>query len=429
MNRRYGLLFLVAPLSGVSIDCPNVLSLAAGLNMDIVNPIRMSALNNDCCYTIITGVTCDSQRVTEIIWNYMNLNGTINSTAMSSIGNLNNLHLVANEITGNLPTIWPPFLRFFNVQANRLTGTIPIFPNSMLSLYMSDNLLNGTLPLIWPPNLSEFVVYGNKFTGTIPITFPSTLSQLNVGTNKLSGGFPSKIPPFLRWLHVDNNFLTGLVPSEIRRTFVHLRLNENLGLYGDVTNITNAELNELWLTTPGLESGTKFTGKLVLNRPSVVFIRGNSITDLVVLDTSNLVYCDISDNPLLGNPNIANLTMCTKNGLYTSSTQTTSTTSISQTKTQSTLTSSAQLHQISFSSSLANSNAVDPQKPNFNLEQISSSPIFYIALGGFAVLCMVIVIIGKVIKHPKSNSKFGRKNSFGTLNTVASTRPKDKAMF
>ena len=41
------------------------------------------------------------------------------------------------------------------------------------------------------------------------------------------------------------------------------------------------------------------------------------------------------------------------------------------------------------------------------------------AIGAFVGLCIVILIASKIVKHPKLHSKYGRKNSFGTLNTIA----------
>ena len=66
--------------------------------------------------------------------------------------------------------------------------------------------------------------------------------------------------------------------------------------------------------------GNHFTGTLRLNKPIELWISDNLITDVVILDSSLLVLgrfrCYLDNNPLLGNPNIAGLTMCTKNGLY-----------------------------------------------------------------------------------------------------------------
>ena len=89
---------------------------------------------------------------------------------------------------------------------------------------------------------------------------------------------------------------------------------------GDLSNIP-PYVSVLFLAYPGSTSpsGNHFSGGLVLYQPSRVYINYQWITDVVFYDTSRLVVCDLSDNPSLGNPNIANLTMCTKIRLYNAS--------------------------------------------------------------------------------------------------------------
>ena len=107
--------------------------------------------------------------------------------------------------------------------------------------------------------------------GSIPSTLPVGLVRLNIYGNKMSGNIPS-FPPTLQYL---------------------------------------------WLGYPG-ESGNHFTGSLRLNQPLRLYINNNGITDVILQDSSQIDsrYCDLSNNPLLGNPNIAALTMCAQNGLY-----------------------------------------------------------------------------------------------------------------
>ena len=50
-----------------------------------------------------------------------------------------------------------------------------------------------------------------------------------------------------------------------------------------------------------------FTGTLVLNQPYVVEIASNGIKDIIITDSGAFWSnrCDLSDNPLLGNSNVA----------------------------------------------------------------------------------------------------------------------------
>ena len=122
--------------------------------------------------------------------------------------------------------------------------------------------------------------------------------------NKLTGNLPTVYPTGFRSIHVDDNLLGGDLP------------------------IFPSTIAVLYLGWLGI--GNRFTGTLRLTRPVVVGIDTNWITDIVIADTSAITSCILSNNPLLGNSNIALLTMCTKNGLYSPSLlgKTVSTTSI-----------------------------------------------------------------------------------------------------
>ena len=56
--------------------------------------------------------------------------------------------------------------------------------------------------------------------------------------------------------------------------------------------------------------------------------------------------------------------------------------------------------------------------PNGTSADISGSSIIFILVGAFAGIAIALLLAAKFVKHPKIHSKFGRKNSFGTLNTV-----------
>ena len=156
------------------------------------------------------------------------------------------------------------------------------------SLYF-DGIINGSA---MPTNLVEMRLNDNRLTGTIPENMPTGLRVLDLQRNKLTGRIPV-LPSNLNTLDVAECNLSGELPP----------FPDTLSLF--------------YLSFPG-DVGMRFTGTLRLNRPSQIFIYNNWITDIVIQDTSAIhpAYCDISNNPLLGNPNIARLTMCTQTGLY-----------------------------------------------------------------------------------------------------------------
>ena len=199
---KYSMMVIYVALSftsAVSIDCPDLFNFAFELGIQTLQPAIWIELQGDCCNA--SGITCDIQRVTQISWNTMNLNGSINGTAL---------------------------------------------PSDLLSLTLYNNRITGKIPAL-PIGLSLLSLFGNQLSDDLPL-FPSSLIILELGQS----GYP----------------------------------------------------------------GNHFTGTLILNRPRILRINDNWITNVVIQDGSGLITCDLSDNPLLGNPGIAGLSGCTMDGLY-----------------------------------------------------------------------------------------------------------------
>ena len=143
--------------------------------------------------------------------------------------------------------------------------------------------INGTAI---PSNVTYLSLYRNAITGSIPNALPSGLFRLDLSSNQMSGDIPS-FPSTLQQLYLGNNY---------------------------------------------------FTGTLRINRPIYLYINDNWITDLLIQNIVALTSgCELSNNPLLGNPNIAGLTMCAKTGLYSAALLpvTRSTTTVAKTTTTS----------------------------------------------------------------------------------------------
>ena len=294
MNTNLLRLYILTFAFVVSQDCDTIISLANSLQMNRVNPAIMSQINSDCCLAF--GISCVGQDVTAINWNSLKLNGTFNPTIFVNLTSLKSLSVRTNKITGTLPVSLPQSLIFFDI---------------------GGNLLNGSVPSVWPNRITQITSYANSFTGRLPSTFPASLKHLNIGDNRLSGIIPT-LPQNISILHLDTNLFSGPLPADFPKNIVALRLCRNAGLYGDVTNIIPLNLNFLWLGDQNGNYGTYFTGVLTINRPRELFLDRNNITDIQISDPSLLIgNCDISYNPLLGNPHISNLGSCIQNGLFT----------------------------------------------------------------------------------------------------------------
>ena len=301
-------------ISAVSTDCTNVITFASGLGMPVNQPVLWSALQGDCCTA--PGVTCVGQTVTQIDWNTRNLNGIINGTAIPS--GLNALYLHVNQLSGGIPLSLPSGLILLFLHTNQLTGSIPLsLPSGLTSLFLLNNQLTGGIPSSFPSGLAYLFLENNQLTGSIPSFLPSGLIYLHLFNNLLTGGIPFLLPSALTSLRLYNNQLTGGIPPTLPSglTILYLHINR---LTGEVP-LFPSTLQHLALGYPGY-SGNRFTGTVKLNQPIELYINDNWITDVIIQDTSKLTFqCDLSNNPLLGNINIAALTNCTQTALYNAS--------------------------------------------------------------------------------------------------------------
>ena len=172
--------FLVAVNYAVSVDCPALIEFARGLGVEIIQPTIWNALQNDCCSA--TGVYCDGQeRVSEIIWDSLELNGTISGNSVPL--RLNSLILASNTLTGIIPTNLPNTLTLLDLYHNQLTGNIPSsLPTQLATLRLKDNKLTGDLPefpdalkTLW---LNYPGITGNKFSGSLRLNKPEQIFGL-----------------------------------------------------------------------------------------------------------------------------------------------------------------------------------------------------------------------------------------------------------
>ena len=262
-------ILLLSTIFTISVDCPNMINLAIGLNL---NTTLMTQIQTDCCTT--SGVSCNgSHRVTSITWNAFGLSGIINGSAIPST--VTSLSLETNFIVGSIPKV---------------------LPSGLQTLLLVYNALNGTIPVTWPSGITLVDFSHNQLTGSANINWPSTLTALYLNGNSLSGLISTIWPPQLQVLWLCDTHLTGNLPT------------------------LPTSLLSLCLGFPGHCNYATFSGSISLNQPVTVYIYCNAITDIIIADPSKITLCDLSYNPLLNNPRLANLTMCTKTGLYSSST-------------------------------------------------------------------------------------------------------------
>ena len=194
--------------------------------------------------------------------------------------------------------------------------------NRVTKIQWNSKGLNGVLKAL-PPLLNELFLHGNSIYGNIPI-LPTSLTVMNIGTNKFNGSLIN-LPPNMRGLYVQDNMLSGAIPGPFPSGLWELFLYGN-NFVGELPNLPLG-INILYLNWWGYTQN-RISGTVLLDKPAHVLGFGLLLTDLQILDTSAITWCNFDDNPLLGNPNIANLTMCSFVGIYAPPIATTSFTQV-----------------------------------------------------------------------------------------------------
>ena len=231
----------------ISIDCPDVINLAKGMNMHLVQPLMFINLTNyDCCSSVFNkGLSCSANRVVTISWPSLILNGTLNASAI------------------------PPLVNYFYIGENSNTGPIEAIPANITFFNVFYNSFSGPMPPL-PPNLKTLQLSGNSLTGSVP-NLPSGLTYFNVANNKMNGTV-SEAPTKLLTYSLPYNFFTGILIS-IPPIVIDYQVQANL-FKGYIPSAPST------VTTFMIGDGNLFCGSITLNRPTVVDIRGTLITDI-----------------------------------------------------------------------------------------------------------------------------------------------------
>ncbi|CAL5039153.1 unnamed protein product [Urochloa decumbens] len=149
---------------------------------------------------------------------------------LSSVSNctqLTNLHLMSNNISGNLPSSigsLPSKLDTLWLSLNMISGTIPQEIGNLTSLtvlMMQDNQFVGSIPSVIGTisNLSVLSLSGNRLSGLIPDSLGNLeqLTELYMRENELNGSIPKSLGNCknLQLLNISHNSLDGSIPAEL----------------------------------------------------------------------------------------------------------------------------------------------------------------------------------------------------------------------
>lgn len=108
------------------------------------------------------------------------------------------LGLEQNSLIGPIPSGFADGLYRVRLQSNALSGPLPAFPESVLTLQVEDNRLSGeiTEAVANLPNLKKLNLNDNKFTGDIPAALGSVstgVKEIRLHGNKFDGQMPAEL--------------------------------------------------------------------------------------------------------------------------------------------------------------------------------------------------------------------------------------------
>ncbi|KAJ1428799.1 Serine/threonine-protein kinase, active site [Sesbania bispinosa] len=249
-----------------------------------------------------------------------NLFGNIPSNICQGLPNLRLLYLYANDISGEMPTLWHQCkelvdlelsfnnfnkgripgdignltkLQYLYLRSNNLEGEIPfsLFNiSSLRQVNLDKNYnLNGSLPhkmCDQLPQLEMFTLQVNQLEGSIPRSIGNctSLKILSFEDNYFTGSIPMEIGNLdqLEVLQLGNNSLSGPIPSKLFNisTLTYLRLANN--------SLTGILPSDMGYGLPNLEQLHMYSNKLIGNIPNTIS------------NSSKLTIVDLGENRFSG---------------------------------------------------------------------------------------------------------------------------------
>ncbi|KAI8566573.1 hypothetical protein RHMOL_Rhmol02G0051100 [Rhododendron molle] len=246
------------------VEFPGILRFQDKLRMLIIN-------NNKFQGKIPTWVWNSSKETMEIVDLHQNfLTGFDQQPAVVPWPFLKYFDFSSNKIQGSLP-IPPPSLVIYDAHDNALTGAIPpsiCRKNSLRLLDLSNNNLNGTIPPCLASSNEDLLMLNlsyNSFHGNIPSTFTvnSQLVMIDLGRNQLKGPVPRSLAncAMLECLILQNNQIEDTFPSWLgalpKLQLLGLGSNKFHGNIGNPKN--NSTFPKLRIVDL---SGNRFSGNL-----------------------------------------------------------------------------------------------------------------------------------------------------------------------
>ena len=369
--------------------------------------------------------------------------------------NLTHFDVHDNSLTSSLPSQFPPGLTYLDVQTNQLTGTIPLLSSGLIDVSFNDNQINGQIPAPLPVSLRSLYLAGNKMMGDVPI-LPPTLQYLLLGYpgypgNRFTGSVAISKPIKL---FINTNYIADVIvydgtllttgncdlsnnPLLGNSNIVSLTMCLKNGLYSAAALPVTISLSKTTLqtaissTTATLVFGSStILGKTTSKLNSLYYSSSMSTTSsfpFILISSSNTLKCNtcttqinkfasVSENESIGNlqpsatfyieSEYASLKL--NSDLPLTAVISSSLYSIKYTTTN------IKRKVTTFKSPISTPTTTAQESIPMDVN------IIYVLIGSIVVIFVVLMLLLQYVKkHSKqSHSRFGRKNSFGTLNSI-----------
>ncbi|KAL2535993.1 Leucine-rich repeat protein kinase family protein [Forsythia ovata] len=202
---------------------------------------------------------------------------------------LSELDLSLNQIEGPVGSITSGNLKNLNLSSNRLSGPLPTRVGHCSVVDLSNNMFTGNLSKIqsWGNYVEVIALSSNALTGTLPNQTSQflRLTSLKISNNSLEGGLPPVLGTYPELKDIDfslnqlNGFLLPSLFNSTKLTYINLSFNDFTGTIPTQALITqNYSLESLDLSHNALT--------------------GNLSPELGKFQ--NMVHLDLSNNHLEG---------------------------------------------------------------------------------------------------------------------------------
>ncbi|XP_015942018.1 probable leucine-rich repeat receptor-like protein kinase At1g68400 [Arachis duranensis] len=161
---------------------------------------KLTSWNNSTNLCSWDGVSCINNRVTRLVLENLDLQGSIQP--LTSLTQLRVLSLKRNRFSGTLPSLSNfTALKLLFLSYNHFSGDFPATVTSLFRLYrldLSHNNLSGEIPATVNhlAHLLTLRLEENRFSGYIPGVNLPNLQDFNVSGNLLSGEIPKSLSAF-----------------------------------------------------------------------------------------------------------------------------------------------------------------------------------------------------------------------------------------